>query len=520
MAGSAQWAKRPDEPLLKGALLVQIFTWIIAPASLPVVQSKPRGLAGSPATEWGRRTLTCSAPLASLLGLVALTMITLGLGCAAGPSAQSAVAPSREPPAIWLSEVGTGQWRVVFSARQPTTGFRFARNPDDSRARRWQVESGFELIHEQGTDFLRRKDGAPFQTASLTVPVRYVALPKEYAPFSPYSDGGTLIYSGQFHVCAGKSECPHNERWPIRVTPPEGTHLVAEGGVHESEFTFTDVGEGTNIYVGTTKPLLSSHFVAVLDPGLPPEVKAALEQLLPRIMDAFTTRLGRLPIKPMLFASLDPAPPEGSEFGMQGGGLPGQIFFHLYGERWAKDAKDRLLDLLPWVFAHEVAHLFQFLGASGDTYPMEQSWIHEGGAEAFAALTVVGLGGASPEHVEKRIEAAIAECAVGLEALGGKPLNASGKAGAFSNYYTCGLVIQLAIQAEVQRTSAGARDLFDVWAHFSARVRAGEPWNQDTFLGSVSELGAVEAATFARALATTPQEDPLQFLQNGLKQAR
>lgn len=105
-------------------------------------------------------------------------------------------------------------------------------------------------------------------------------------------------------------------------------------------------------------------------------------------------------------------------------------------------------------------------------------------------------------------------------ALGGKPLNASAKAGAFSNYYTCGLVIQLAIQAEVQRTSAGARDLFDVWARFSSRVRAGEPWDQDTFLSSASELGAAEAASFARALATTPQQAPLQFFRAAFNQGK
>jgi hypothetical protein len=430
------------------------------------------------------------------------------------------VEPLREAPAISLSEIKAGRWRVVLHTTRPTAGLRFARNPDDSRRRRWQVDSGFELVHEAGVDLLRRKDGAAFQTASLTVPARYVALPKEYAPFSPYSDGGTLIYSGQFQFCAGTLECPSDGRWQIEVTPPPGTHLVVEGGVHDSEFTFSDAGEGTNIYVGKTQPLSSSHFVAVLDRGLPPEVSAALYRLLPRMMDFYTTRLGRLPFKPMLFASLDPDPPEHSGFNMQGGALPGQISFHLYGEKWAEGAKDRLLDSLPWNFAHEAGHLFQFLGASGDTFPMDQSWIHEGGAEAFAALTLVEFGGASREQVDQRIEGAVAQCAAGLQTLAGKPLNASAKAGAFSNYYTCGLVIHLAIDAEVKRTSAGARDLFDVWAQFSSRARAGEPWNQDTFLRTASELGAAEAARFARALATVPQEDPLQFLRTGLRGGR
>jgi hypothetical protein len=256
--------------------------------------------------------------------------------------------------------------------------------------------------------------------------------------------------------------------------------------------------------------------VAVLDGGLPPEARAALYRLLPPLMDLYTRRLGRLPFKPMLFASLDPDPPKNSAFDVQGGGLPGQIFFHLYGEKWAEDAKDTLQDRLPWLFAHEAGHLFQSLASSGDTYATEQSWIHEGGAEAFAALTTVELGVLDAAVLKARIEGAVAKCAAGLETLAGKPLNASAEAGAFSNYYACGLVIQLAIDAEVKRTSAGARDLFDVWAQFMARVRGGEPWNQDTFLRTASELGAAEGATFARALATVPQDDPLHFLRTGL----
>jgi len=447
--------------------------------------------------------------------LPAAAIAALGLACARGPSSQRAVElpPAPGAPEISLSEIKRGEWRLELRTPRATAGLRFARNLGESRAGRWQVESGFELVHEDEADFLRRKDGAVFQNTSLTVPARYVAQPKEYAPFSPYSDGGTLIYSGQFQVCAGKSQCPSDYRWQVKVTPPAGTHLVVAGAVHDSAFTFSDAGEGTNIYVGKTTPLESSHFVALIDPGLPAPVKGALYRLLPPMMDFFTARLGPLPFKPMLFASLDPNAPKGSGFSSQGSALPGQIFVHLYGEQWARNAADQRDEFLPWFFAHEAGHLFQSLGPSGDTYPMDQSWIHEGGADAFAALTIVELGGASLDYVKQRIESAVSECAVGLQALAGKPLDASAQAGAFGNYYTCGLVMQLAIDAEVKRTSQGTRDLFDVWAQFLARARAGAPANEDTFLSAASELGAAQAATFARGLATVPQDDPLQFLR-------
>jgi hypothetical protein len=442
-------------------------------------------------------------------------VMTLGFACARGPGTSGPVQRSSEPasPSISLSEIETGQWKVVIRALQPTAALRFVRNPDDSRARRWRTEPDFELVHEGGVDLLRRKDRGSFLTASAIVAARYAALPKEYAPFSPYSDGGTLIYSGQFHACATGSDCPSDARFPFRVAPPQGKHLIVEGGLHESEFEFTDAGDGTNIYVGKATPLASSHFVAVIDSGLPQAARAALYRLLPQMMDFYTSRLGRLPFKPMLFASLDPYPPKNSGFSMQGGALERQVFFHLYGEEWTDAATDKLLERLPWLFAHEAGHLYQSLGLSGDAYPKDQSWIHEGGAEAFAALTVVEFGGASCDSVEERIEGAVTECAAGLEALVGRPLNASAEVGAFRNYYTCGLVIHLAIDAEMQRTSRGTRDLFDVWAEFSSRVRAGESVNQGTFLRTASDLGAIHAASFARTLATEPQRDPLQFLR-------
>jgi hypothetical protein len=55
------------------------------------------------------------------------------------------------------------------------------------------------------------------------------------------------------------------------------------------------------------------------------EAREALYRLLPPMMDFYATRLGRLPFKPMLFASVDPEPPKGSELSMQGGVLPRQV---------------------------------------------------------------------------------------------------------------------------------------------------------------------------------------------------
>jgi hypothetical protein len=199
-------------------------------------------------------------------GLVRIAALAaLGFSCAHSPSTRAASdAPTAASvPSISLSEIKPGQWKAILRTARPTVALRFDRTPDDPRSRRWQAEPGLELVHEDGMDVLRRKDHASFQTASVNVPALYIAQAKEYPPFLPYSDGGLLIYTGQFHICAAPSACPNDDRWPIEVTPPPGAHVLVNGILHESAFTFTDTGDGTNIYVGKSEPL-SSYLACAL----------------------------------------------------------------------------------------------------------------------------------------------------------------------------------------------------------------------------------------------------------------
>ncbi|MCB9954672.1 MAG: hypothetical protein H6848_02115 [Caulobacterales bacterium] len=422
-------------------------------------------------------------------------------------------------PAIALSPDGPDAWRATYTLSSPAPSLRFARNPDDSRNSRWRVEDGYEIVHVDGADYLKRADGAEFTSAYIIAPARYAVLPKDYAPFSPYTDGGLLIFSGQFQACAGPDECPDDATWPLTVTPPKDAHIIVEGAAHERSVTFTESGDGTNIYVGEGEPIASSHFIAVVDASLPAEVNDALHSLLPPLMDYFTERLGPLSERPMLFASLDPNAPKESGYSSQGGTLPNQIFIHLYGEQWALNASEKLAGFLPWFFAHEVGHLFQHARSNYAEYEMDQSWIHEGGADAFAALTIARFGGAEESYVTERILRAERDCADGLKALDGKPLNASSETGAFDNYYSCGLLMHLAIDAEVKKTSGGERDLLDVWNTFLSRVSAGAAWDQDVFLAIAREAGAPKAADFASALASETQEDPAGFIRAAMIEA-
>ena len=368
--------------------------------------------------------------------------------CASTPPA---AAPDGATPAIELRPGAAGEWDAAYTLAAPARTLRFTRNPGDSRRPRWKVPADFEIAQEDGVDRLRRRDGRPFDAVTLSVPARYVVLPKDYAPFSPFTDGALLIHTGQFHACAGAAECPAEARWPLTVVPPAGAHTIAHGAVG-GRASFADGDEGTNVYVGAGEPLATPDFIAVIDRGLPEPVRAALDRLLPPLMREFGARLAPPHDKPMLFASLDPHAPSDSGLHVQGGVLPGQVFMHLYSGDWSQNTEQKVVGFLPWFFAHEAAHLFQYAGEGRGGNHTQQAWIHEGGADAFAALSVARLGG-TREYVAQRVDQAVGHCATGLRGLGDRPLNASAEAGAFDNYYQCGLLMHLAVDAEVRRAS-------------------------------------------------------------------
>jgi hypothetical protein len=267
------------------------------------------------------------------------------------------------------------------------------------------VLPALRIVHEEGRDIVRRQDGQAFSEASFELPARFVVFDADYAPFSPFTDGGVLIHSGRFHACA--VECPkdaqgNDQPWRFSLEPP------AE--------------------------------------------------------------------KPMLFASHDPGSDDG-RYGSKGGTLPGQVFMHFYGAGW--DDPDRagwLRRWMPWFFAHEAAHLFQQYERSADP---AASWIHEGGAEAFAYLALQGMPGSGipGDFLDEKLEQAASACAEGLKQGSLADAQADGR---FHNHYECGLVMQLALHAAVVEASQGRQGLFDLWRSYIERTGAGAPWSVDT----------------------------------------
>lgn len=452
----------------------------------------------------GRTLLECPAMSAILrpLSCVALAALFVAPGAWCGEAAQVTL------------ESHTGvTWRVEFETRAGFSELRLIRTPNDARLTRWKtVSSGIELVHRDGEDRIRHRDGDAFSTAAFKLEAGYIPLPKEYAPFSPFGDGGLLIYSGRFHACGGG--CPRDDTgdegpWAFTLTPPPGAHVIVNGTVHTGTVQWMDEGNGTNIYVGTASPIESPYFIGIIDQTLPVEIQARLNELFPRLMDYFAGRLQLPPEKPMLFVSYEPDYASG--WGRQGGTLPNQVFMHFYGPAWENEQESDwdAAASVAWFFGHEAGHLFQ-----GGFTDDEDAWIHEGTAEAFALLALRDLEAAPPDYLDGRVRDAVDQCVQGLEA---GPLKDAAKEGRFGDYYSCGLLMQLAVDASARRASDATRTLFDVWMSFRARVDAGAEPDRETFLAVVTEASDPETAAFLRTLATERQSDPEKTLRTGLE---
>jgi hypothetical protein len=391
---------------------------------------------------------------------------------------------SSQPLRLELTRSAPGQITAEYRTQSAVDAIHFERELGDYRTERWRpIDSGFRWLKHSDGERIERIDGRSFDRIAFTMPIDYQALPKDYAPFSPFSDGSTLIYSGQFHACLA---APCKTPGPLPITVRAQGQIVGVNGVRRrNRAQLVSRDTGTNIFVGLLEPINADGFVAIIDPGLPIEMRRHLDRSLPQAMQHFAAIYGPLAFTPELYVSLDDTPEANGKKSTQGGTLPNQIFMHFDGENARQRVSSGTPFWLDWFFAHEAAHLFQQDKANGHASDDQAAWLHEGGADAIAALALAVRGDAERKYAQVREREAEAACARGLAAT---PLNRATADGKFDLHYQCGLVIWLALDQELRRTGVDGINGFNL--AFFAKVRAGQSWSEATFLATAKELGA------------------------------
>lgn len=399
------------------------------------------------------------------------------------------------------------EWTVTYRLDKPAEQIVFLRNPDRSRTTRWlPQDSDIEIAYDDAShqEVVRSQSGKPLITVTFLLTPTYKHLGKDYAPFSPFSDGGNAIHTGRLFACANTCSEEDNE-WHLTLTVPSDEHIVLNGKVAQKSVSWIDNNDGRNVYVGKQQPIITENVVALIDAGLPESIKVSLEEDIPKIMAFFSHSLNSLKgEKPMLLASYANV----DDHSTQGGTLPNQIFMHWNRQDLDEQANNRnFINQTLWFFAHEVAHLYQPGNTDGVSENNEQSWLHEGNADYFAALAMNFLYEDTSSYVENRTIRAFESCIEGLEQT---TLANAYKTGHFNLYYSCGMIMHRAIDNVVQQKTFGEESLFTVWQRLQKAVSKGMPPGTTTFLTLLEPYNAPE---LMKAINDATRNDALKAIQ-------
>jgi len=356
----------------------------------------------------------------------------------------------------------------MYTSDNPVKHITFQRSPDNSRVSRWVAKSSdFKIINKDNYETIIRVDGKPFTKVEFQLTPTYIPLPKEYAPFSPFSDGGMLFHSGRFFTCPELCDNSLNT-WHISVQASKEESIIVDGVVHSGVVSWIDSGEGKKVYVGKNKPIQDEHFVSLIDENLPILLKQLMSQYLPKLLSFFPENMGALSYRPSLYASYSQS--DDGRYGNQGGTLPGQIFMHWYGDKSIEKLNE---EATLWFFAHEVAHLYQ--GRGVDINALSDAWVHEGSAELFAGIAYTKISGDTNLFI-KKLDDAKQTCLNILEN------EKNYKKAALTNpkvHYSCGLLLFYALNTDLKEHN---NSIFELWDSFDTSVKQGNSASSSTFI--------------------------------------
>ena len=439
--------------------------------------------------------------------LAALTMVVLGAGgCAtrgAGGGVAAATSASDEQGraegarAVQITIVHAPDrdaWRVLYQLPSAVAEVGFARRGAPARVRHWTVVTpGLALRGEPDAERIVSKDGRPFDAFELDIATYEIHPEKDYQVFFSYTDGGRLVFTGQFELGG-----PGIGGSTFTFVPRPSEHVVVAGEVSTEPAMWPSEGDGTYAYFGKTRPMVGDGFVGVVDAGMPSWLREPMEAMLPPLFRYYAERTGvPLSKRPAVYLSyrFDAEPGRTS---LGGGVLPGVLQYEArLGSAVLAGPRDSLVESVRKGIAHEVAHFW-----NGDMFRMQASgsadWMSEGSADAFAHAGLQQLGSIDDERWAELSGEAFSKCLVGA-ALG--PLHGASAPGRFGLYYWCGHLIAHVTDVLARRASP-AGDLFGFWGELFRGARDGR-YDEEAYLSRLRALpDGARAEAAVRALLT------------------
>jgi hypothetical protein len=143
------------------------------------------------------------------------------------------------------------EWILIYRTDAPIDMLAFKSSPDKSRTFRWRpLDDSFVITVLDNKEIIRKSDSTKFTQVSLYLTPTYIPLPKDYAPFSPFSDGSMLIHSGRFFACPNTCTGYQNS-WEITLISNNTDLIIVDGKSFKGRSSWVDKDEGQKVYVGS-----------------------------------------------------------------------------------------------------------------------------------------------------------------------------------------------------------------------------------------------------------------------------
>jgi len=360
-------------------------------------------------------------------------------------------------------------WIFQYHFERPVEGLIFQRQRSQLRTDHWEsLSPGVRVTKANGQEVIFSQLES-FTDARFRVRSYFDDSPRDYDFFVPFTDGSAALYTGYLHVlpmnCSTSPGCSPEElrqapygdlHFDFVFTPRPGETVVTNDGSHEGPYFWESPLNGSYVYFGALVPREDDSFRAVLDPKLPIWLFHDLQNAVPVLFRFYSDRLGfELSLRPLIFFSFNPNHLQAG-YGSSGGVVNQQIQLSVFGDAWQSQSQatsDKIFELM----AHEMAHfwnggLFHSAGDGGDT------WMHEGGADAFSYRAMRDLNVIDESEFFRKHRMALVSCEAGLE---GIALKDSFKRARIRNFYDCGATIGLITEQAAKL--AQHKDLFKFW---------------------------------------------------------
>ena len=282
---------------------------------------------------------------------------------------------------IDVHHVARDTWRVDYQFAESVTAFKLD-SVGDFRQKAWKgLTPGMRVTGESDLDIIDF-GGKPFRSASIEIRTFDGLAPKSYAPFNRFSDGGTAFFLGflQGDGYQGTRQLPmltdirlHGLPHENVIAPPLNKRLPG--------------GERGYAYFGPAGTVRSGSTQFLIDPATPAWMRETFLDAGAKL-SAYYEQAYQRPLTDELLIMLSMSGADADGFSMKGGAVMGQMSYRFDGKATLVD-HPKYREVMAQLVGHELAHIWQ-LNSGGISE--DDSWIHEGGAEAMSLDGVLQTG--------------------------------------------------------------------------------------------------------------------------------